>query len=109
MSQETVKKLLPHANVIKSDVILKTYSGECLKVVGEISAVVEYDNQPKQELSLVVVDGNGPTLFGRNWLSKIRLNWHDIKKIYSGVESLLRKYNALFQWSLMYALNGVNI
>ena len=70
--QATVKKLLPHAKVHKSDVILKTYSGERLKVIGELSAVIEYDGQPKQELPLVVMDGNAPTLFGRNWLSKIQ-------------------------------------
>ena len=32
VSQETVKKLLPHAKVNKSGVILKTYSGERLKL-----------------------------------------------------------------------------
>lgn len=59
--------------------------------------MVEYDGQPKPELPLVVVEGHGPTLFGRNWLAKIRLDWHDIKKVYSGVELLLRKYETLFQ------------
>ena len=97
VSQDTVKRLLPNVKVTNSDVILKTYSGERLKVVGEISAIVEYDGQPKQELPLVVVEGHGPTLFGRNWLAKIRLDWHDIKKVYSGVELLLRKYETLFQ------------
>ena len=97
VSQETVRKLLPHVKVNRSDVILKTYSGERLKVLGEISAVVEYDGQPKQQLPLIVVEGQGPTLFGRSWLAKIRLDWHDIKKVYSEVELLLRKYDALFQ------------
>ena len=97
VSQETVRKLSPHVKVNRSDVILRTYSGERLRVLGEISAVVEYDGQPKQQLPLIVVEGQGPTLFGRNWLAKIRLDWHDIKKVYSEVELLLRKYDALFQ------------
>ena len=32
-------------------------------------------------LPLVVVKGDGPTLLGRNWLTKIKLNWD---KIHSG-------------------------
>ena len=32
-------------------------------------------------LPLVVVEGSGPPLFGRNWLEKIQLNWAEIAKI----------------------------
>ena len=30
------------------------------------------------QLQLIVVQGSGPSLFGRNWLSVIRLNWRAI-------------------------------
>ena len=37
---------------------------------------------------IVILEGNGPTLFGGNWLSYIRLNWSDICHIGFGVEEL---------------------
>lgn len=43
VSQATVKKLLLYAKLSKSDVILMTYSGEHLKVLGEIAVIVEYE------------------------------------------------------------------
>ena len=49
-------------------------------------------------LPLVVVKGDGPTLLGRNWLSKIRLNWDKIHYMTSpGLHELLSKYDELFQ------------
>ena len=32
-----------------------------------------------KNLSLVVVQGNGPTLLGQNWLSHLRLDWKSIE------------------------------
>ena len=88
LSQEIVKKFLPLTQVKRSGVIVNTYSGEHLKVIGEILAIVEYNGQLNLAVPLVV-DGNEYKLFEGNWLSKIKLDWHDIKQIYSGVESLL--------------------
>ena len=57
----------------KRDLILKTYSGESLKVKGMVTVEVQF-NQQTASLPIVILEGNGPTLFGRNWLSYIRLN-----------------------------------
>ena len=35
---------------------------------------------------LVVVRGNGPTLIGQDWLSKLRLNWATVQMITSTME-----------------------
>ena len=48
----------------------------------------------------MVVAGNGPSLWGRNWLNKIRLNWGYIKQIQTGLQSLLSKYAELFREEL---------
>ena len=53
---------------------LKTYSGEQLSVKGVIKVEVQYKDQCEQ-LQLVVARGNGPSLFGRDWLMKLRLDW----------------------------------
>ncbi len=57
------------SNLNQSSVQLKTYKGEPLKVISKKSVVVEYQS-PRYDLSVVVVAGNGPSSFGRNWLKK---------------------------------------
>ena len=36
-----------------------------------------YENQ-KSQLPLVIVQGEKPAFFGRNWLEKIKLDWGEI-------------------------------
>ena len=63
------------APVLKPDnVKLLTYTGEVVKTEGTISVRVTYKNQ-KKELDLLVVQGNGPSLMGRDWLNHIMLDW----------------------------------
>ena len=52
---------------------LKTYTGEQIRVVGAITVEVEHNHQQKR-LGLLVVAGKGPSLLGRDWLSKITLS-----------------------------------
>ena len=52
-------------------------------------------------LSVVVVKGKGPSLFGRNWLEQVKLNWATIHKIQeSPLDSILAQYQAVFQEGL---------
>ena len=61
---------------------------------------VSYEGQTAQ-LPLVVVKGNGPTLLGRNWLSKIRLNGSKIHHTSSpGLSELVSTYDEVFQEGL---------
>lgn len=45
--------------------------------MGELRGQVEYEGQ-KEEVKLVVMKKNGPSLLGRHWLEKIQLNWKRI-------------------------------
>lgn len=47
--------------------ILKTYTGVHLPVLGETDVHVSYEGQRKL-LTLLIVEGDGPALFGKNWL-----------------------------------------
>ena len=47
---------------------LKTYTDEKIKPVGVISVSVEVNKQ-KQQLTLLIVPGDGPSLFGHDWLA----------------------------------------
>ncbi|XP_060073916.1 uncharacterized protein K02A2.6-like [Ylistrum balloti] len=64
-------------NLQNSSTMLKTYTGEVLPVLGEANVKVSYEGQTKL-LPLLVVEGDGPALFGRNWLGQLRLNWKTI-------------------------------
>jgi hypothetical protein len=63
--------------LVESKVQLRTYTGpgDEINVCGEFLCNVKY-NEQKVALPMVVVDhDNRPTLMGRNWLSKFKLNW----------------------------------
>ena len=60
-----------------SKACLRTYTGEKLKVLGEITVSVSYRQQLLQ-LSLLVVHGQGPTLLGRDWLKYLKLDWNQL-------------------------------
>ena len=69
MAKSTFLHLFPNLTLQQSMIALKTYMGELMSVVGEISLEVLYQDQGPKSLPLVVVQGSGPALRGRNWLS----------------------------------------
>ena len=50
---------------------LRTYTGEAIQVAGEVLVDVQYGQQEVKQLPLIVVEGEGPPLFGRNWLQHL--------------------------------------
>ena len=65
----------------KTELMLKTYSGENITPVGVLKANVEYKDQQPLLLDLYVVKSKDPVLMGRDWLYKIRLDWYAIKSL----------------------------
>ena len=59
-----------------------------MNVLGQTDMNVKYEGQPSQKLILVVVEGTGPPLLGRNWLQHLKLNWSLIKGVQAGGGSL---------------------
>ena len=59
---------------------LYIYTGEPLVILGSVSVPVTYQDQAKS-LELIVVQGDGPSLMGRDWLEKIRLDWQDLHHV----------------------------
>ena len=94
-----------HMKLAKSDITLKTYTGEKITPKGEMKCNVKFKGQEK-ELTLQVVETPGPALFGRDWLSEIRLDWGEIKALRLSktpkggmqhkVDQLLQKYESVF-------------
>ena len=66
ISESTFFRLWPKRNL---DTKLQSYTGDAISVLGCVQTLVSYEGQTA-ELPLVVVQGRGPTLLGRNWLEK---------------------------------------
>lgn len=64
-----------------SKIQLRTYSGESLPVEGTMQVKVTYEGQAVVDMPILVVKGSGLSLLGRDWLSKIKLNWKTICNI----------------------------
>ena len=73
--------------------------------MGCCSVNVEYNGQ-SAEMPLLIVEGSGPSLMGRDWLSQIQLNWKQIHHIHTAsLQAVLARYPAVFQKGLG-TLNG---
>ena len=64
----------------KSTVRLQTYTGEQIKVQGSVMVQVRHNGQTVS-LPLIITEGDGPTLLGRNWLEALRLDWRTIFRV----------------------------
>ncbi len=99
ISETTRLEVFPNDTLHPSNLILKTYTDEHMKVTGTINMRVAYGNQ-KQKLVLVVVAGDGPSLLGRNWLRYLCLDWSNIFAVRTArmslVNDLIKKHKPLF-------------
>jgi hypothetical protein len=90
ISEATYDKLWPKARapaLQDSTARLRTYTGEELRVLGTINVVV-LAKGIEEHLPLVVVAGNGPSLLGRDWLERIRLDWEELHRLRSSSPTL---------------------
>ena len=99
ISEETRKTLFVDQKLRKSTLVLKTYTEEPMQVVGQLNVRVKYGIQ-EAKLVLVVVGGNGPSLFGCNWLKCLRLDWSNIAVVRAvqqkSLNILLKQHQQLF-------------
>ncbi|PFX31971.1 Uncharacterized protein K02A2.6 [Stylophora pistillata] len=89
----------------KSNVTLRSYSGHSIPVYGETAVHVKYGSQ-ELDLPIIVTNGKGVALMGRDWLSKIKLNWHHINAVRQAnqprpkLEDVVQQYPKLFDGKL---------
>eukprot|EP00731_Ephydatia_muelleri_P035630 Em0143g4a len=81
-------------------VILRSYSGESVKVLG---VTVQYQDQ-KKKLNLLVVTGGGTSHLGCDWLQHLKLNWCELNHLQSAarlkLEDVLKKHADVFKEEL---------
>ena len=114
ISSTAKAKLFPQLKPESISVILATYTGEKISVVGQIMVYVKYGKQHKT-LPLYVVKGDRPSLLCRNWLTEINLNWKSLKlmsisstedtpkpklSFEEQMEALLQEHKVVFQEGL---------
>ena len=100
ISDQTRKSLFPELKLQPSSLVLKTYTEEPMEVLGQLNVQVQYGGQ-EEKLVLIVVAGTGPSLFGRNWLKYIRLDWGKIASVRAtqsseSVSTLVKRHQQLF-------------
>ena len=110
VSKAFYKERFPHVPLENTDIELKAYAGHIRPVCARINVSVSCQEQTGV-FPLVVVDGDGPPLLGRNWLNKIKLDWHEIFAVtesesvsrvssVSSVSSVLNRHEAVFKHGL---------
>ena len=104
ISEATYRRYFQGKPFMKGEVKLRTYSGHEVQVRGELQVVVRYHGQ-QEDLSLLVVEGDGPSLLGRDWLSKLRLNWQQIfirqaEESHKSLEKVLSQFKEVFNPNL---------
>ena len=55
----------------------------------------------RSKIPLVVVNGNGPSLIGRNWLSEFQLDWKEVRGLQnSSLQNIIQSYAGEFKEGL---------
>ncbi|XP_015749615.1 PREDICTED: uncharacterized protein LOC107329438 [Acropora digitifera] len=82
---------------------LCSYSGHEIFVIGEAKVQVAYRDQ-KAVLPIVIIGNDGPLLIGRGWLSVLKLDWGQVKRIslepVDKLDQLRTTYSSLFDGNL---------
>ena len=101
ISQSTLESLFPGAVLQPPTLKLHTYTTEKIRVLGQMEVRVKHKNFEGTH-TLYVVQGAGPSLLGRNWLSNIQLDGAKIKHVHAQevkevVGRLMDKYSEVFR------------
>ena len=97
ISEATFKKTWTDRSMEPSQVSLCSYSGEPIAVTGEVTVTVSYKQQ-QAKVPLVIVKGDGPSLFGRNWLQQFHLDWQEIHCLRpNSLKTMLERHQVVFQ------------
>ena len=81
ISKATWSQQLRSPDLQASDLKLQSYPDRNLPVLGCCTVSARIQNAERVQLPLIVVEGQGPSLFGRNWLEEVNLDWKEIAKV----------------------------
>ena len=91
MSEIFFQQLWPGRSLLPSPIRLQSYSKQPIVVRGCCNVNTQYQGQTGV-MPLLLVESDGPTLLGRDWLSQIKLDWRQIHHVHSpNLQSLLSR------------------
>jgi hypothetical protein len=78
-----------------STLLLKSYSGDLIKCLGDKEMCIQVGNQ-EEKLVVRVVETSGPSLLGRDLMSKVILPWQKIFNVTSSSATIIQEYPKSF-------------
>ncbi|KAG6457500.1 hypothetical protein O3G_MSEX010339 [Manduca sexta] len=103
ISYKDFKALNLDTKIFKTDITMKTYTGELIKPIGIVYVTCKY----KQHFfsgKLYIIKQNVEPVFGRSWIRLTNLNLANINNIRSNIDtkldSLLAEYSMIFDGTL---------
>ena len=100
LSHATYQSLLQQSlipPVQKSQVKLKTYTGDPIQVLGKTSITVSYADH-SIDVWVPVVDGAGPNLLGRDWMGRFEVTLNSLQM--DALDNILSRHEKVFQEDL---------
>ena len=100
ISVDSFNKLWLNRKLNETNKVLHTYTGETIKPKGTVEVWVKHKDE-SVKLPLLVVEGSGPTLFGRDWLSHIIVDWQKVYQVReSKLKEVINKHHDVFNSTL---------
>ena len=103
ISDAAFKSLWPEASrppLHSSSVLLRTYTGEQLTLVGQVSVNVSYGGKCHR-LPLLIVLGNGPSLLARVWVLVLALKLEELSVLHTrngdSLQGILERHAEVFR------------
>ena len=81
IGEKVYRDKLSRYKLCRSNVKLRSYTGDSVPVLGSIKVPVRCNGGESQNIEVLVVKGDRPSLFGRDWLAQIRLDWKGIFRV----------------------------
>ncbi|UYV72900.1 hypothetical protein LAZ67_10001123 [Cordylochernes scorpioides] len=97
ISEKDFKNSLPRLELEKANIIVSTYDGTVVPILGKINVKVECQHMT-YKLRALVVKGEKRALMGREWINRLKLGCFAVKHIpvEITIDEILKKNKALF-------------
>lgn len=102
ISEYEFKKILPNKEINKTELQLKTYTGEIIHPIGYATVNISYKNQENVG-NIYILRGNVDAVFGREWMNKFQIDFPKLLPvstqkidIESEIQKLCSEFSTLF-------------
>ncbi|XP_039764273.1 uncharacterized protein K02A2.6-like [Pararge aegeria] len=81
INEECYEKLFKHKEIVKDNLILRSYSGSRIDSLGYILVRVQLKSVISKDLRLYIIQGGNRPLLGRDWLRALKITQININEI----------------------------